>query len=407
MLRKIEFENIMSLKNVSVDLEPLTIFIGPNGSGKSAIFKALVAVSKLLRGFPIRGPKGEFVLEEGVTFDDLVWSGNSGLPIRFRAWFEGDTDEPGYTLELRKKGEGWGVARERLRAGDKWIEVDEEHPFTHPTERLGTRECRPPMRGTLRHFVHPFINDSAARPVIEPILQFSERFGQSWRYRPSASDIASFVAPPKAPPKERGRGVYVRENGWGLAREFQALWGKKPQIYEAIQGAVCRVFPHIKAVRFETDWQGVRLSFITDRSEDPVPAPQESDGVLLATFLFWRLYTGEPFLKVCLEEPENGLHPFLLAERFRLLKMFTEPGEGRPALQLLVATHSPEFLRAVKAHPTALFKQIRLVEFAPSAGTRVSGLPHYRDATRLIEEYLTQVDERWRPVVLGWSEERV
>jgi len=50
MIHKIEVENFMSLKNASVELEPLTVFIGPNGSGKSAIFKALVLLSKLLNG---------------------------------------------------------------------------------------------------------------------------------------------------------------------------------------------------------------------------------------------------------------------------------------------------------------------------------------------------------------------
>src|SRR2546422_7388828 len=115
MLRKVEFENFMSLKTVSIDFEPLTVFIGPNASGKSAIFKALVTFSKLMNRAPVRGPHGEFALEYGVTLDDIVWGGNSGLPIRFRAWFEDDDAEPSYSLELRKRAEGWSVLRERLR----------------------------------------------------------------------------------------------------------------------------------------------------------------------------------------------------------------------------------------------------------------------------------------------------
>ena len=66
MLRKVEFENFMSLKDVSVVLEPLTVFIGPNASGKSAIFKALVTFSKMMNRAPVRGPHGEFALESGV-----------------------------------------------------------------------------------------------------------------------------------------------------------------------------------------------------------------------------------------------------------------------------------------------------------------------------------------------------
>src|ERR1043166_9955086 len=112
MIRRIEFENFMSLRHASIDREPLTVFIGANGSGKSAIFKGLVILSKLLNGQPIRGKKGEVHLE-GVTLDNIVWKGNSGLPIVFRVWFEDDLLDPGYSLELRRKAQGWSVTRER------------------------------------------------------------------------------------------------------------------------------------------------------------------------------------------------------------------------------------------------------------------------------------------------------
>jgi predicted ATPase len=399
MLRRIEFENFMSLKNVAVDLEPLTVLIGANGSGKSAIFRGFVTLAKLLHGAPVRGPRGEFSLETDVTFDDMVWSGNSALPIKFRLWFEDDIDEPGYTLELGKRAEGWSVIREKIRTRDEWIEVDEHHSFDHETE-TGIKVHKPPMRATLRYLVNPFINDSAARPVIEPILQLAENFGRAYRYRPSAIDIASFVAHPSGPKPTK---LYVRENGWGLAAELQTLQGSRRKVFETIETAVCRLFPHIDSIGFQTDWQGVRLCFMTNRSEDLIPAPQESDGLLLATFLFWRLYTGSPSLTVCLEEPENGLHPFLLAERFQLLKKFAYPEPGEPSVQLLVATHSPEFLRAVKAHPTALYKEIRCIKFEPGSGTFVERLQHYRDAAKLMEEYLEEVEKRWRPIVREWE----
>lgn len=156
MLRRIEFENFMSLKNVSVDLDPLTVFIGPNASGKSAIFKGLVTLSRILTGAPVRGEKGPFYLESGVTFDDVVWGGNPSLPIKFRVWFLDDEDEPGYSLELRKMLAGWSVVREKIRCGNVSIEIDENHPFEHPTERGSSRVHKPPLRATLRYLVNPY-----------------------------------------------------------------------------------------------------------------------------------------------------------------------------------------------------------------------------------------------------------
>lgn len=168
--------------------------------------------------------------------------------------------------------------------------------------------------------------------------------------------------------------------------------------FELIEQNLRQLFPHIQNIGFENDYQGVRLSYRTDRSYDPVPAPQESDGVLLSTFLLWRLHTNSNDLLVCLEEPENGLHPILLAERFQLLKKFATPQR-----QLLVSTQSPEFLRALKAHPLELYKQVRTVEFVPGTGTVVRRFHDFRDAKRLYEQTLDEMHAKWEPIVKNWD----
>lgn len=398
MIRRLEIENFMCLKNVSVELEPLTVFVGPNGSGKSAIFKALVTLSKLLNGAPLRGDKGEFSLEPGVTLDSMVWNGDSSLPIRFKVWFGEGVDGPDYTLELSRHAAGWSVNRETIRSNDGQVLVlDEDHPFFVPTERGERREFKPPLRASITYMVHPLRADSEAQSVIGSILRLGERFGQAWRYRPSASDIAASVS------HDPKRKTYVGENGRGVVLELQALQGERRDVFEAIERDVCRVFPHIKRIAFKRLAKGVRLCFSTDRSQELVPAPQESDGVLLATFLFWRLYTSNLNLKVCLEEPENGLHPFLLGERFKVLKSFTRSTGDRPGIQLFISTHSPEFLRAVKAHPTALWKEIRLVEFSQQDGSCIKMLSSYPAATKLIEQYHNEINERWNGILKDWD----
>jgi predicted ATPase len=393
VIYKFEIENFMSLKNVSVKLDPLTIFIGENSSGKSAIFKALVFLINLT---PLRGTRGEFYQDRGITLDDLVWSGDAGLPIKFRVWLRPELDqEPDYTLELRKRAEGWGVTYERIRTEEGWIVVDEDHPFEQPSERR-TYTHSVPLRATLRYLVNPAINDTVARPVIEPILQFAAKFGNAWRYRPSAIDIASFVQRPT----EKDRVIYVRENGWGVAALLQDL-NNNPADREKfleIEKKLCKLFPHIKDIGFENDYLGVRLRYRTNRAYDPVRAPQESDGVLLATFLLWRLHTAGTDMAVCLEEPENGLYPVLLAGRFEMLKKIASTGH-----QILASTHSPEFLRVLRKHPVALYKDVRLVQFDEGAGTSVRDLRDFRDAARLLEQYQDEMHNRWEPIIENWD----
>lgn len=45
MLTRLAVRRYKSLYDVSLDLEPLTVFIGPNGSGKSNICESLVLLS--------------------------------------------------------------------------------------------------------------------------------------------------------------------------------------------------------------------------------------------------------------------------------------------------------------------------------------------------------------------------
>lgn len=387
MLRKVRFQNFMSLRDVSIDLEPLTVFIGPNGAGKSAIFKALVTVGRLIGGAPVRGRKGEFQLEPGVGFDEMVWGGDAGLPIIFSLWLDTDDDEPGYTLELRKRAEGWSVVRERIRtAANDWIEVAANHPFEHATEHGQPEVYSPPLPAPLRYLVYRFSGDPAALPSIKPILELRERFGRTLRYRPGASNIASFVSRPIEP----GKTIHVGSDGWGLAAALQDIQGNDRKTFEAIEGDLHKLFPYIRTINFDSDWQGVRLSFGTDRNQNAVNAPLESDGALLATFLLWRLHTAGSSIITCLEEPEYGLHPELLAPRYELLRRFATAKED--PVQILVATHSLELLRVMHTHHSVLFKEVRMVKFIPNTGSRVGKPGSFKEMGKLLERYLSGME---------------
>lgn len=392
MLRRIRVQNFLSLRDATVDLSPLTVFVGPNASGKSAVFKALVTVSRLLGGTPVQGPKGEFRLEPGVTLDHIVWNGNSGLPIEFSLWWSEDTeDQPGYTLELRKEARGWSVSRERIKLGDKWLDTSEE-AFEHETERLPTRRWRAPYRATLCHLVWPFRNDQAAAPAIGPLLAFGARFGEARRYRIGSTSLAAFASPPENPTK-----VQVNETGWALPLVLQQLQGKDRRLFEAIEQELSRIFPHIRLINFQSERFGVGLAFTTNRSEDLVPASQESDGVLLTTFLLWRLFTGSPSFKLCFEEPENGVHPYLLGDRYRLLRRFARSDQGP---QLLIATHSPDFVSSIEDQQEIL-DVMRIVEFGRGEGTKVHRLAKSPDLELLLSTFGNNLGDLWWSGAIG------
>lgn len=397
LIRRLHVQNFMSLKDVTIDFSPLTIFIGPNASGKSAVFKALMALSMLLGRTPVRGPHGEFNLEPAVTLDHLVWQGNSGLPIVFQAWLSDDPDDsPGYTLELMKEARGWSVTHERIWLGDKWFD-SKEGAFSYPTERMEQRIWSFPNRATLSHLLRPFANDQMAAPIINPLLDLKERIGYTFRYRVSANDIASFVNPQELRGPEQ---IYIRDNGRGLSLELQRLQGINRPLFETIERELHEIFPHIRFINPHSERIGVGLTFTTERSEDPVPASQESDGVLISTFLLWRLHTAAPNLRICLEEPENGVHPYLLGERYRLIRRFSL-GEGdRISRQILVATHSPDFISAIEDRKE-LQETVRVVEFDKEKGTIIHKLSHFDQIETLLDAFNNNLGELWWSGAIG------
>jgi predicted ATPase len=46
MLSSVHIQGFKSLKDVTIDLEPITVFVGPNGSGKTSALDALLSLSK-------------------------------------------------------------------------------------------------------------------------------------------------------------------------------------------------------------------------------------------------------------------------------------------------------------------------------------------------------------------------
>lgn len=76
--------------------------------------------------------------------------------------------------------------------------------------------------------------------------------------------------------------------------------------------------------------------------EEPVLSRYASDGTLKLLAYLTVLYDPNPFEVIGIEEPENQLHP-------KLLPVLAEEIRGVSAeSQVLVTTHSPEFVNAIR-----------------------------------------------------------
>lgn len=387
----------MCLKDVTVNLEPLTIFAGPNSSGKSALFKALSTFTKLL-WYPTHGGHyGDFNVEYGVGLDDVVWNRDSALPIIFEVWFsEHNSGDPDYAMELQRDYSGWNITRECFQLNGTWVDTSRS-PFEAETSR-GKRSWPNPPRpyaAPLAYLTARFMKDSIAGKYIAPLQDLRSRLGEARRYRPSASDIAAFVRPNVD--SKKSRQFEVEGTGRGLPLVLRELYTRDRKAFSQIEETLRGLHVHITEMRFKSDWRGVGLFYKTTRTIDDIPANLESDGVLLTTFLLWRVHSASANLKLCIEEPENGMHISALKQRYELLKYFTTESLDRPQVQILVATHSRDFLNAIKSRRD-IVRTVRVIEFSPTAGTAVHELSHYRQIDQLLDEFKDQMGDLW------WSE---
>lgn len=91
---------------------------------------------------------------------------------------------------------------------------------------------------------------------------------------------------------------------------------------------------------------GNHVLWFQDRWNDEVwYRPDEvSDGTMLTlAFLALRFQIQPPDV-LAIEEPERGLHPYMLADLVKLLRGMTQGALGGPPVQIVLATHSAELL---------------------------------------------------------------
>jgi hypothetical protein len=175
---------------------------------------------------------------------------------------------------------------------------------------------------------------------------------------------------------------------------LQNTWKADRPTFDIIQRELCALHPHINALDFQVDWRGTGVLYKTNRVPVGTPASLESDGVLLTSFLLWRLYTSQTNFKLCLEEPENGVHVSALKPRYNCLKEFLAGPGGLKGIQILVSTHSRDLLNAIQSRPD-IMKEVRVVEFDRTTGTQIHSLNHYREINQLLDEARNKIGDLW------------
>lgn len=331
----LKVQNFRALLEVEFkDLTPLTVLLGPNGSGKSTVFDVFAFLAEcfelgLRRAWDKRGRAKELKTRGG--------DGPVTIEIKYR--------EPGfplitYHLAVDEKAGGPVVVEEWLR----WKRGSHGQPFRFLDYREGKGKA---VSGELPDERDTRIDvplKSADLLAVNALGQFAEHprvaalrdFITGWYVSYLSADSAR--GQPEAGPQDR-----MTRTGDNLANVIQYLAEQYGDRLEQIFAVLRRRVPRIERVLAETMPDGRLLLQIKDAPfRNPVLAKFASDGTLKMLAYLVLLYDPTPPPFIGIEEPENFLHPRLLPE------LAEECRAASDRTQLLVTTHSPFFLNALR-----------------------------------------------------------
>jgi predicted ATPase len=313
----------------------LTVFVGPNGSGKSTVFDVFAFLSECFSGGLRRA------WEARGRFRELRSRDQDG-PIRIELKYK-ESDKPRitYTIEIDEDKKGPFVSYEAL----KWRRGSHGKPFRFLEFREGHGQA---VSGELPDDQEERITETLSSReslAVNTLGQFEKH--------PRVSALRSFIQgwhlsylsaqDPRGAP-EAGPQEHLSRTGDNLANVIQYLHEQYPEVLKSILDTLSSRVPRLERVESKHLEDGrLLLRFKDAPFSIPVLARYASDGTIKMLAYLTLMRDPNPAPLIGIEEPENFLHPRLLMELAEECRIATQ------GTQLMVTTHSPEFVDALDA----------------------------------------------------------
>lgn len=412
LITRLEVDGFKNLIGFSVDFGPYTCIAGPNGVGKSNVFDAirflslltdhtLTEAALLVRGSGVeagevsdlfwsdgRRRREEFTIAAEMIISPTVRD-DFGRPAEANSTYLRYEVRIGYeaasargslsrlvllaeSLDYITEGEAAGklkfplnvrefrkhaisnkrrtpsgyISAQRTSDGQTEILIHQEGGSRGPAQRAPA--------GTAPKTIVATSNTSAT-----PTILAVRREMQRWRFL--ALEPTAMRNPDRfhTDPHVTASGGHIAATLNRLGSEAEAKGEDRATVFARIAQRLRELVP-ISDVDVEID-EVRRLLTVEARENSGVrlPAASLSDGTL--RFLTLSVLVADPEAEgvLCIEEPENGIHPAKMAEMVRLLRDLAvdarrAPGVENPFRQVIIATHSPVFVQ-LQNHDDLLF----------------------------------------------------
>lgn len=351
-IEKLRIENFKVYRKMELrNLSNYSVFLGANGAGKSTLFDVFGFLSDALRG------NVRMALNKRGGFKE-VYSRNGEGPIVIEIKFRNDTEDGSksplvtYLLEIDlEKGLPIVVSEvlkyRRGQHGKPYLFLDFHHgEGTAITNEIDYVESM----GVFNDSRESQKLDSPDILAIKGLGQF-QKFKAISSFRRLLDDwfVSNFQIQDARAVEDVALSEHLSETGNNLAQVTRFIRENHPDVFQMIIDKFKRRVPGVEDVDAEETLDGrIVLKFKDGSFKDPFVARYVSDGTIKMFAYMVLLNDPSKHPLLCVEEPENFLHPELLAE---LAEEFRE--YARQGGQVFVSTHSPDFVNALR--PEELF----------------------------------------------------
>jgi len=200
---------------------------------------------------------------------------------------------------------------------------------------------------------------SSSTAAESPTALCARREMQSWR-------LLQLEPAALRKPDEFTAPAHLESNGQHLPASLNRLATRDEavRVYSQLSNRLSELIGSIKSIRIDRDEKRELFTLMmTNQDGTELPARALSDGTL--RFLALSVLELDPETPglICLEEPENGIHPDRIPAILQLLQdIATDPqepaDETNPLRQVIVNTHSPSVVMAVPEDSVLLAKPV-------------------------------------------------
>lgn len=346
-IEKIRVRNFKVFQDMEIrDLSKFCVFLGANGVGKSTLFDIFGFLSDALNG-NIRT-----ALNKRGGFRE-VYSRNGNGPIEFEIKFRndatGETKPPLITYELHininnnnqpiitkeilsyRRGNYGRPYRFLEFANGEGSAIANEEGFE--TQKQQFKEVREAQ--TLASADILAIKGLGQFQKFKAITSFRKLL-ESWYVSNFKVDAAQTV-------EDSAYSEHLSVSGNNLAQVTKYIYETHPDVFKEVLQKLQTRIPGIEKVQaLETPDGRIVLQFKDGSFTDPFISRFVSDGTIKMFAYLILLNDPNPHPLLCVEEPENYLHPELLPELAEEFRDYASKGG-----QVLVSTHSPELVNAL------------------------------------------------------------